>query len=200
MKLTRRFLLAAAPTTLFLPKAFAAGGMLAPRLMGNPDAKVKVHEWFSLTCYHCARFQKETFPRVKAELIDTGRIAYYFHEFPLDQVALLGSMLALSLPNDRYIPFCEALLSSLDRWAFARDVDPVKQLRQMAALAGISGTEFDRINADNKLRQMIIDTQDRDQKRYHIEGTPYFRFNTIEYKAELRSYDDFLKEVKKAEA
>lgn len=200
MPLTRRFLLAAAPTALFVPNAFAADSTIAPRMLGNPNAKVKVNEWFSLTCYHCARFQKDVFPRVKSELIDTGRIAYYFHDFPLDQVALLATMLALSLPNDRYFPFCEALLSNLDRWAFARDVDPVQQLRQMAALAGISKTEFDRINADNKLRQTIIDMQDRDQKRFSIEGTPYFRFNTVEYKAELRSYDDFLTEVKKAEA
>ena len=53
-----------------------------------------VHECFSLTCTHCAAFARETFPQMKAKLIDTGKLRWMFHDFPLDQVALTAAMVA----------------------------------------------------------------------------------------------------------
>ena len=82
MPLSRRSILAAsalAPAALLLPHAAKADGdpRLGERTLGSPDAKVVVNEWFSLTCTHCAEFQRTTFPQVrKAKLIDTGRVRY----------------------------------------------------------------------------------------------------------------------------
>ena len=83
---------------------------MAERSAGNADAKVTVQEYFSLTCTHCAAFQKETFPKIKQELIDTGRIHYVWRDYPLDQLALYAAMVARTLPPDRYEPFVTALL------------------------------------------------------------------------------------------
>nr|WP_267879943.1 thioredoxin domain-containing protein [Acetobacter papayae] len=78
--------------------------LFAPRQLGNPNAKVVVEEWFSLTCIHCAHFAENTFPQVKTNLIDTGKIRYVFHDFPTDQTATIAAMVARALPVDRYEP------------------------------------------------------------------------------------------------
>ncbi|WP_367159650.1 thioredoxin domain-containing protein [Kozakia baliensis] len=198
MSLRRRSLLAALPALALMPRARAEDARLTPRMIGNPNAKVKVGEWFSLTCTHCAHFQMTVFPEVKQKLIDTGKICYVYHDFPLDQVALLAAMLARSLPIDRYEPFVESLLSSQDRWAFARDIDPKQQLQRMAALAGLSAEQFQKIDQDDAFRQAIVNMQDADQAKYNIGGTPYFRFNETPYTEELLTYDAFAKQVEKA--
>ena len=82
-----------------------------------------MNEFFSLTCTHCAAFARETMPQVKKDLIDTGKVRWVFHDFPLDQVALTAAMVARYLPPDRYEPFINALFASQDRWAFARGVN-----------------------------------------------------------------------------
>ena len=104
----------------------------------SPKAKTTVEECFSLTCTHCAAFARETFPQIKSELIDTGKLRWVFRDFPLDQVALLAAMVARYLPPDRYEPFVMALFANQDRWAFAQGVNTADELWKTAALAGMS--------------------------------------------------------------
>lgn len=144
--------------------------------VGDPGAKLVVQEWFSLTCTHCAHFSQVVFPEIKQKLIDTGRIRYVFHDFPLDQVALTAAMVADALPEERYLPFIEALFASQDRWAFNRDNDPVAELRKSALLAGLSPDAFEEAVNNDALRRAIVAAQDRAQKQYGIDGTPTFVF------------------------
>ena len=47
-----------------------------------------------LTCPHCAIFHGEVFPKIKSELIDKGKVKYIFRDFPIDPLAMAGSMIA----------------------------------------------------------------------------------------------------------
>ena len=183
--------LGAVPT---LARAQGADPRMAERALGKPDAKLTVQEWFSLTCTHCARFAMDVFPEVKAKLINTGRIRYVFKDFPLDQLALAGAMVARSLPADRYEPFVLALLSSQDRWAFAQNADPQVQLQQMAALAGMPKPAFQAAIGDEQLRHEILAEQDRGQSALKIDSTPTFVFGATVHAGEI-DYAGFLKQV-----
>ncbi len=196
MPVTRRLLIAAAPTLLTLTPARAqpADPRLAERSMGPADAKVVVTEWFSLTCTHCAAFQKETFSQVRAKLIDTGRIRYVWRDFPLDQIALTAAMVARALPPERYEPFITALLASQDRWAFARGVNSTEELAKFAALAGMSRATFNATIADADLKRAILTDQEEGEKKYGVNSTPTFVMNGKTTSGAL-SYDDFAKAV-----
>jgi protein-disulfide isomerase len=147
------------------------------RTLGDANAPVSVMEFYSLTCVHCADFQRETFPRIKHELIDTSKLRWIYEDFPLDRVALMAAMIARALPPDRYEPFVNALLETQDRWAFARGVNPTEELGKMAALAGLSNEAFNKVVADNSLRDWILKRQDDAVKKYGIDATPTFVFN-----------------------
>ena len=58
--------------------------------LGPADAKVTITEYASMTCPHCAAFNADVFPKIKAEFIDTGKVRYIFREFPLDIKAAAG--------------------------------------------------------------------------------------------------------------
>ena len=109
----------ALPPSAVAPPSLAPSASNDPRLtdrsVGRADAPVTVMEFYSLTCPHCAAFYRETFPRIKSELIDTGKLRFVFWDFPLDQVALTAAMVARTLPPERYEPFTAALLASQDR-------------------------------------------------------------------------------------
>jgi len=163
-----------------------------PRFIGSPDAKNTVEEWFSLTCTHCAHFAQDTFPDIKKNLIDTGKVRWVFKDFPLDQLALTAAMIARALPPDRYEPFIVALFNSQDRWAFDQDADPMKALWNMAALAGMSRPIFDAAVGDTDLRDWIMQTQKAAQDKWSIDATPSFVVNGKKYSGEM-AYDDFVK-------
>jgi len=196
MPVTRRLLIAAAPAFLTIGTAYAqpADPRMAERSLGSVDAKVVVIEWFSLTCTHCAAFQKETFPQVRAKLIDNGRVRYVWRDFPLDQVALTAAMVARALPPDRYEPFITALLASQDRWAFARGVNSTEELAKFAALAGLSRASFNAVIGDADLKRAILTDQDQGEKKFGVNSTPTFVMNGKAIPGAV-SYDDFAKAV-----
>ena len=194
MLTTRRILLslaAAGPFALARP-SLAEDQARAERSIGAPDAKTVVGEYFSLTCIHCAAFARETLPRVQAELIDTGKLRWVFHEYPLDQTALTASMVARYLPVTRYEPFINALFQTQDRWVFNRGVNPTDELWKMAALAGMSRDTFDKAIGDDGLKTWIIQQRADATSRWNIDSTPSFVIDGQKYAGEM-SFEAFRK-------
>lgn len=81
-------------TLLFLPLgAAAAPGDMSPadqaadsapyNVLGSPQASVSIIEYSDLQCPFCARFARETFPQIRSEYIDTGKVRYAVADFPL---------------------------------------------------------------------------------------------------------------------
>ncbi|MGG5823669.1 DsbA family protein [Falsiroseomonas sp. HW251] len=160
------------------PAEPAADPRLAERIVGNPEVPRAVIEYFSLTCPHCAAFHKDTWPQVKRQLVDTGRIRMILRDFPLDQVALLAAMVARSLPAAQYDAFVSTLFATQDRWAFARGVDPRAELWKLASVAGMSRETYDTAIADQALARGILETRVKAQQEYNVNSTPTFVFGT----------------------
>jgi protein-disulfide isomerase len=169
----------------------------AVRSLGDASAKVTVLEFFSLTCVHCAAFARETMPQVDKDLIQTGKVRFVYHDFPLDQVALTAALVARYLPPPQYYPFVSALLASQDRWAFARGVNNTDEIWKLAALAGMSRETFDKAIADAELRDWILAEQKKDQDKYSIDSTPSFVIDGKKYAGEM-GYDAFRKLIPNA--
>jgi protein-disulfide isomerase len=178
MILPRRSLLAAsalAAGTPALVRAQPADPRLGERGAGAADAPVRVLEFFSLTCSHCAAFHREIFPRVKAEILDKGAARLVWRDFPLDRLALTAAAVARSLPAERYEGFIGTLLSSQDRWAFGRG-DPLVALAGLAALAGMPRAKFDEVVADEALARGIMEQRALAEREFNIQATPSFSF------------------------
>jgi protein-disulfide isomerase len=185
----RRPLLGFLPALALLPEAARAQGAppasapetdprLGERSVGRPNAPVTVQEFFSLTCGHCAAFHRNTWPRVKQELVETGRIRMVFRDFPLDGVALAAAAVARSLPPERYEAFISTLFASQDRWAFARNANPAEELAKLAALAGMSRAQFDAAVSDQALARGILEQRVKAQQDYNVASTPTFVFGS----------------------
>lgn len=172
---------------------------LTDRFVGKPDAPVTVLEFFSFTCPHCARFAKDTLPRIQEGLIAPGKLKYVYRDYPLDQLALTAAMVARALPQERYEPFAISLLATQDRWAFARGINNTEALWKQAALAGMSRATFEATVTDTKLRDAILAGQDEATKKYSIDSTPSFIFSGPAAKDRKESgemrYDAFAKIV-----
>ena len=176
MQFTRRSLGALAAATPTLALAQLADPRLGPRTSGRADAPVTVIEFFSLTCSHCAAFHNGVWPRVKAELVNAGRIQMVWRDFPLDGIALAAACIARALPEERYEAFISTLFQTQDRWAFAqgRQMD---ELARLAALAGMDRAGFDAVVADEPLRRGVLEQRQAAEREFRIQATPSFAFN-----------------------
>lgn len=204
MLITRRFFLSTAvPAVSLLMTNIQAkateisSNFMAPRALGNPNAKVHVQEWFSLTCAHCGRFAQTVFPEIEKQFIQTGKVYYIFKDFPLDKIALMAAVVARSLPADQYKPFVFALLDNLEQWVFKEGIDPEKELQKYATLAGMTPATFNQVIQDSNLRDAILTEIKQAENKYKIDSTPTFIFNEQPVVGEL-TLEDFGKQVTNA--
>jgi protein-disulfide isomerase len=50
---------------------------------GNKNAKLAVVEFFDYECPYCRRFAHDEFPKIQDQYINSGKIKYYFFNYPL---------------------------------------------------------------------------------------------------------------------
>lgn len=148
---------------------------LGDRSIGDPKAPIKIEEFASLSCSHCAAFHGTVLPELKAKYIDTGKVVLTFTDFPLNAPALDGAMISRCMSPDRYFPFLAMLFENQDQWAFSQDYQ--KSLRQNAKLAGMSDEKFDKCLADTKLKEGLVARMQSSQTQHGINSTPSFVIN-----------------------
>jgi protein-disulfide isomerase len=196
MLISRRSILSIVGATSLMPGvAWADSGTAIPpteteRSIGSPNAPVTVEEFFSLTCPHCGEFATVTMPKVKANFVDTGKVRFIYHDFPLDQIALKAAQVSRYLPVAEYYPFIEALFASQSDWAFQQGEDYHARIFKYAALAGMDQTTYDKAWNDTALGQWILNGQQEAEQVDKINATPTFIINGQKHPGAM-DYDTF---------
>jgi protein-disulfide isomerase len=72
---------------LFLPVCAAAKdadnrSTADVRLRGNPGAPITLIEYSDFTCGYCQKFFRETWPRLQAKYVETGKVRFLYRDFP----------------------------------------------------------------------------------------------------------------------
>jgi protein-disulfide isomerase len=162
---------AAAPVSL---TDLTVAGPLGDRTLGKDDAPVTIVEYASLTCPHCAHFEKTTFPELKKRYIDTGKVRYIFREFVLNELDALAIMLARCADKDKYFAFVETLYATQDQWVVQNAIPP---LMGIAKQVGFTEDSFKKCAANQQLFDGITAQRDRASNKFGVNSTPTFFIN-----------------------
>lgn len=139
-------------------------------VLGDAKAPNTIIEYFSLTCGHCAKFHNNILPKLKKNFIETGKAKFIGRDFPLNNLAVLGHLMARCAPANRYYPYIDTLFHNFQRWTTSSD--PVAALRQIARLGGMTSEKFDACLKDEKLFRAMRMKQDTDSKKFAVDSTP----------------------------
>ena len=197
----RNFLLGVGVFFLFSKKSLSNQNslkvLMRKQLLGSENAPIKIKEFFSLTCGHCANFHLKTLPQLKKKYIDAGKVQLEFIDYPLDRLAVIAATLARSIPTkDGYVEAVSILLKKQKQWAYSKK--PLDELQSIAKLFGISSKKFNEISQNIPLMQEIVKKMENESKNFNINSTPTFVVND-EYKISgALSFKDFEKELLKS--
>jgi len=172
----------------------AKPGPLGEMTLGDKSAPITVYEYASLTCSHCADFEKNTFPSVKTNYIDTGKVYYVFREFPFDPVATAAFMLARCAGPERYFGFIEVLFDRQVQWAFVET--PMEELKKIAKQGGFSDDAFDACMKNQEIFDHVKTVAQRAAQAFGVRSTPTFFINGEKIEGAI-PYEDFDKILKK---
>jgi protein-disulfide isomerase len=165
---------------------------------GKANAPVTIVEYASMTCPHCAAFNKDVIPQLAKEYIDTGKAKLVFREFPLDGAARLASAVARCFSGAQYFSFIDVLFAKQLDWikdfdggGISRE-DIVEGLSQMAGQSGMARERVAACATDEK-NLAVVDANWKDgENSYNVRATPTFIINGTTHVGGM-SFDDLKK-------
>ena len=163
--------------------------------LGPANAPITITEFASMTCPHCAAFNADVFPKIKAAYIDTGKIRYVFREFPLDIKAAAGSMLSRCIAKDdagKYFAVTDMLFKQQSDWVMKNTTETLTRIGKQA---GLSQQAVDDCLKDQALLDKIVADQKFANDVLKVNSTPTFFLNGEKIKGET-SFEEFDKRIK----
>lgn len=128
-------------------------------VLGHPDAPVTIIEFTDLQCPYCARFATQTFPQIRRNYIDTGKVRYTSRDLPLPmhEFAVSAAVAARCAGEQgRFWGYREALFAMQDRLGSAPYDELARRLELDAerfASCRADGRQESKVRADLELAQ-----------------------------------------------
>lgn len=151
------------------PPAQSAGQQADARVLGAENAPVTIIEFTDLQCPYCARFARETWPRLRKEYVDTGKVRFATRDLPLRfhayaEPAAVAARCAGA--QGRYWEYREALFAAQSRLGSEPYAD-------LAAGMHLDAAQFAACRADPATLQSVRDDAALAAAQ-GIAGTPTF--------------------------
>ena len=144
-------------------------------VMGSADAPVEIIEYASFTCPHCANFHANTYPLLKADYIDTGKVRFVYREVYFDRFGLWASMIARCGGEMRFFGMAELIYEKQKEWGASGDpVVIVEELRKLAKTAGLTDEMLDECMNDAEQAKALVAWYQANAERDDINSTPSF--------------------------
>lgn len=138
-------------------------------VLGREDAPVAIIEFSDLQCPHCARFAGQTFPRLRREFIETGKLRYAARDLPLPFHAFATpAAIATRCAGEqgRFWEYREALFAAQARLG-------LEPYAEVARTLGLDVAQLEACRSDD--RQAAAVRADLELARsYGIASTPTF--------------------------
>ena len=166
-------------------------------VLGNPDAALKLSEYISYTCSHCADFDREASDRLRIYGVAQGKLSVEVRHLVRDPIDMTVAMLTNCGAPAKFFANHTAFLRSQSRWlAAANSASPAQRARwtsgtarsrfqaiasdfgfyQIMASRGYDRMAVERCLADTAMAQKLAD-QTSEAARLGVTGTPSFLLN-----------------------
>lgn len=166
--------------------------------MGNPDAPIKLMEYGSLTCSHCAEFAHDASAELRDNFVASGRVSYEFRNLVRDAVDMTAVQLVRCGAPESFFALTDQVFAGQASFfenaqkagkaaqEAAFNQPPAKRLQALGALTGLTDYVAARGIAKDQANACLADTAKTEQlaawsaeqgERLKIEGTPTFFVN-----------------------
>jgi protein-disulfide isomerase len=172
----------------------AEGGFM----MGNPNAPVKLVEFGSMTCPHCAEFDEEAMKPLTETYVKAGKVSLEFRNFVRDPFDVAASLVARCGGATSFFGLTRGLYGDQRNWiAKVQSADPsaMQQIQSLppqrqfgeiakiagfqdwAAMRGLPAEKTATCLSNQAEVDRLVQMQNDAVSAYDIPGTPSFLLN-----------------------
>ena len=172
-----------------------AGGFL----MGNPEAPVKLVEYGSMTCPHCAEFDETGLQPLIDNYVKTGQVSFEFRNYVRDPYDLTAALITRCNGAQGFFPLTRAMFKDQQDWITKlqgvspeqqqalMNLGPQQQFLEIAKLAGFQQWAAMRgvpnakstacLTDEGEVNQLVQMNGDATSQYPNFPGTPTFTIN-----------------------
>ncbi len=138
------------------PKAWStqiSTSAIGAHIVGNPAAKVRLVEYYSYTCPHCAHFAIESATALKTQYVDKGLVVVEYRNMVRDPVDMTAALLAHCGDPKTFTGNHQAIFAAQSVWL--GQLTKLTPEQQKAWYVGDLGQRAARIAADAGLDKIM---------------------------------------------
>jgi protein-disulfide isomerase len=187
-------------------------------VMGNPNAKVKLVEFGSLTCPHCAEFEERGGKVLIDDYVKKGLVSWEFRNFVRDPFDMAATLLARCGGEASFFGLTRNLFADQKDWVGKiQAADPAKVqalqtlppaqqfstiadmagLKQYASMRGVPRAKGEQCLANQAEVTQLVQMNTDAATNFNIPGTPTFLINgtIVEQTATWEALEPKIKEA-----
>lgn len=166
--------------------------------VGNPEAPVKLIEFASFTCPHCAEFEAEAHGPLMSDFVAKGTVSYELRNFVMNGPDLAATLLARCQGPSTFFRMAQDFFRAQPEWlerlqsapeperVRVESLPPDRQTIAIAELAGfddfmrargVGRARFEQCLTDKDEVAKLSNIRQQAVERYELRGTPHFVLN-----------------------
>lgn len=167
-------------------------------VMGNPDAKVKVVEFASMTCGHCADFAATALPVLADKYVKSGQVSLEIRNFVRDPADVAAALLARCNGPAPFFKLTDQIFGAQEEWIGKLQQMPASEQQRLQSmtpndaaammarqaglvdfvrLRGVPTEKAEACLADKEQLQKLVGMTGAAQSQHQVMGTPAFLIN-----------------------
>ena len=167
-------------------------------LMGNPNAKVKLVEFGSMTCPHCAEFDHQGAKVLIDNYVKKGLVSWEFRNYVRDPFDMAATLLARCSGESGFFGLTRNLFADQRDWVgklqsaepatlqSLQNMPPAQQfttiadlagLKQYASMRGVPKAKAEQCLSNEAEINQLVQMNSDAATTYNIPGTPSFLIN-----------------------
>ncbi len=164
--------------------------------LGNEDAPVVLVEYADYQCPFCEIFFSETFPSLKRDYIDTGKVRFYYQDFPfLGEESQFASEAAKCAKEQgkfwEYHDYLYAKQDGENGGAFAQ-----VNLKKFGAELGLDQLKFNNC-VDSRVYKPDVEAELNAGQSHGVSATPTLFINGLKFEG-AQDYEVYKEAIEKA--
>jgi len=162
----------------------------------DPEPKIVIKVFSSLTCPHCADFHLNVMPKLLEKYVLSEKVLIKLMDFPLDLSGLKAAQIQKCLPLETQKSYLDEIYKTQPQWTTAKTLKELESnIEKITSKLGLQGKDFQDCLKNKKNEDAVLQSRIKAQSKYEIDATPTLIINEKKFKGatkELEKYIDKL--------
>ena len=159
----------------------------------DPEPKIVIKVFSSLTCPHCADFHLNVIPKLLEKYVLSEKVLIKLMDFPLDLSGLKAAQIQKCLPLEAQKSYLDEIYKTQPQWTTAKTLKELESnIEKITSKLGLQGKDFQDCLKNKKNEDAVLQSRIKAQSKYEIDATPTLIINEKKFKGSTKELEKYI--------